>query len=49
MLFILKMGGCSNPPEQHVRDPLLAAVNGEVHTLLTAICAAAHGRRKNRE
>lgn len=52
MLFIVKMemeGGSSSPHEQHVRDPLLAAVNGKVHTLLTAICAAARGRRKNGE
>lgn len=32
-----------------VRDPLLAAVNGELHTLLTAVCAAARRRRKSGE
>ena len=32
-----------------VRDPLLAAVNGELHTFLTVVCAAARWRKKRRK
>lgn len=46
-----KSGGHSNPKNSgaDLRDPLLAAVNGELHTFLTVVCAAAHRRRKRRK
>lgn len=35
--------------QSEVRDLLQVAVNGELHTLLTVVCAAACGRNKSSE